>query len=52
MNLIAIGFAAFLTLVVLGLLLSHFSGFRLMWATAASKQDAADAKRKDQIFRG
>lgn len=52
MNLIAIGFAGLLALAVLGVLLSSLFGFKPVWATSAAKQDAADTKRKDRIFRG
>ena len=52
MNLIAIGFAGLLALVVLGVLLSPLFGFKSIWTTSAAKQDAADTKRKDRIFRG
>ncbi|WP_158622715.1 hypothetical protein [Aquabacterium soli] len=52
MNLIAIGFAGFLALVVLGLLLSKFTGFKPIWVSAEAKQRAAESKRRDQILKG
>lgn len=52
MNLIAIGFASFLALVLLGLVLSKLLGFKPTWVSADAKRKAAESKRRDQILKG